>query len=78
MSYDNLGNVKTRTEGALRVEDAFIGAIDATESRISTYIYDAAGRQVKTLHPSEYFYDAQLDALNNYQGRNESRQIPTE
>ncbi len=60
ITYDNLGNVKTRTE-----------AYGAPEERITSYDYDALGRQIKTTFPAVDVYHAGDDILNNYQGRNE-------
>jgi len=47
-TYDSLGNVLTRTEAA--------GI--AGQERVTSYLYDAAGRQIKTIHPAAKIYDA--------------------
>ena len=47
-TYDSLGNVLTRTEAA-----GIVG-----QERVTSYLYDAAGRQIKTIHPAAKIYDA--------------------
>lgn len=51
-SYDALGNLTQRTEAAGRPEERSTG-----------YAYDAAGRQVRVVHPRVAVYDAANDAL---------------
>ncbi|MGE4240202.1 LysM peptidoglycan-binding domain-containing protein [Ramlibacter sp.] len=47
LAYDALGNVVSRTEAANI----------AGQSRTTTYVYDAVGRQIKTIHPQVWVHD---------------------
>ncbi|MFC4314279.1 hypothetical protein ACFPN2_34765 [Steroidobacter flavus] len=49
MTYDDLGNVLTRTEGIQRFDDANHTEI-AAGSRVTTYVYDKLGRQTRTYY----------------------------
>jgi YD repeat-containing protein len=46
MTYDALGNLVSRTENA--------AAADAADARTTQYVYDARGRQIKTIFPDAY------------------------
>ncbi|MBA2675084.1 LysM peptidoglycan-binding domain-containing protein, partial [Ramlibacter sp.] len=52
LGYDALGNLTSRTEAA-----------GLAGQRVTTYQYDALGRQVKTLYPAVSVYDAANDPL---------------
>ncbi|MDQ0045676.1 LysM peptidoglycan-binding domain-containing protein [Variovorax boronicumulans] len=52
MTYDALGNLKSRTEAAGRVEQ-----------RVTSYEYDAVGHQVRTIFPTVNVYNAAGDTL---------------
>lgn len=66
-SYDALGSVLTRTE-----------AFNRPEQRVTSYEYDALGRQVKATYPSAMVQDP-IDNLYNSLGRKEvSRSLFTE
>jgi YD repeat-containing protein len=67
IEYDNLGNVVRRTE-----------AVGTPEVRSTQYVYDALGRQIQTIFPTESFYNAAADEASGYTGRNESQQTPIE
>jgi YD repeat-containing protein len=55
MTYDDLGNIKARTEGLRRTS---VTAPDETAgSRTTTYRYDALGRQTRTTFPDLNVYD---------------------
>jgi YD repeat-containing protein len=66
ITYDALGNVKTRTE-----------ASGAPEARTTTYVYDRLGRQIQTQHPQVNAYNSAADQTANYVGRNETAVTPT-
>jgi YD repeat-containing protein len=58
LTYDAFGNVVTRTETAV----SYDVSIDLTGlERTTTYLYDAAGRQVQTVLPSIKVYDGSAD-----------------
>ncbi len=62
MTYDLLGNVKTRTEGIRR----FTNETENTAgSRTTTYGYDALGRQTSVTHPATMLYSPSLDDAQN-------------
>lgn len=52
LAYDALGNLTERTEAAGR-----------PEQRTTRYFHDAAGRQVRVVHPAGLYYDAAADPL---------------
>lgn len=54
ITYDALGNVKTRIE-----------AYGTPEQRTTTYVYDVLGRQIQTIFPPVGVYDAALDNPTN-------------
>jgi YD repeat-containing protein len=60
MTYDALGNVRTRQEGVLGVWNASTHTLtedaDQTRSRLTTYEYDQLGRQTKTIFPDVHVY----------------------
>ncbi len=56
MQYDLLGNVRFRTEGILRSTPT--GADITTQQRVTEYVYDVLGRQVRTNFPSFGVYSA--------------------
>jgi len=65
-TYDNLGNVISRTEAA-----------GTPDTRTTTYVYDALGRQVQTIFPEVGVYNAAADQAAAYAGRNETLANPT-
>lgn len=54
MTYDALGNVKTRTEGILRFAN---NPDDVSRSRTTSYDYDELGRQIRTTFPPVGVYN---------------------
>jgi YD repeat-containing protein len=54
ITYDALGNVKTRVE-----------AYGAPEQRTTTYVYDNLGRQTQTIFPPVGVYDVSRDNVSN-------------
>jgi len=55
ITYDELGNVKSRREGIIVVG----GNEDASQSRLTRYDYDRLGRQERTLFPETQVYNYQ-------------------
>ncbi|MDB5856274.1 MAG: rane protein of unknown function [Herminiimonas sp.] len=69
MQYDAFGNLTARTEAAGRPEE-----------RTTRYVYDARGRQVKTIYPVVNVYNAAADELlhngmNGLAARTESQNV---
>lgn len=55
MTYDDLGNIESRTEGIRR--GSVTGPDETAGSRTTTYRYDAVGRQTRTMFPDLNVYD---------------------
>ncbi|HEV7610153.1 MAG TPA: DUF6531 domain-containing protein [Steroidobacteraceae bacterium] len=77
ITYDAFGDVHTRREGVLREngqpDNEFL-------SRLTTYVYDALGRQVSTIHPSMMVYNgtqADIDDINAADDFDETSANPT-
>jgi YD repeat-containing protein len=59
IAYDALGNVVSRTEGV-----GTLNADGTSAARTTTYVYDALGRQTKTVFPQVNVYNSSADNLS--------------